>query len=213
MSLGKRVAALRTAKGFRTVNSLAVESGIAQSQLRDIELDNADPRLSTLQKLAGTLGVTLSQLVGEDDQPDLTWFWQTRFAALTDKEADALQESAGRRMAWAMRQLLSARPVSEVSNLLGLRPDHLKRIADGEVPVTPDLENLLAQRTGLSINWIRLAQTGPLDDDLRALMQDPNAGEALKVLTLARKYGILPDLLRRLVETLIQASANTKPPA
>jgi transcriptional regulator with XRE-family HTH domain len=50
-----------------TVRGLAAISGVHYVSLVRIEMGRLDPRLSTLQKLCAALGVSLSELVG--DQP------------------------------------------------------------------------------------------------------------------------------------------------
>jgi len=44
---------------------LAKKAGVGVATLARIEADQCDPRLSTLQKLAKTLGVTVAELIGE----------------------------------------------------------------------------------------------------------------------------------------------------
>lgn len=60
-ALGRRVRALRTKKKW-SQEDLAHESGLARSFTGAIERGEKDLRLSTLVKLANTLGVPISQL-------------------------------------------------------------------------------------------------------------------------------------------------------
>lgn len=59
--LGKRIVAARKARGF-SQEHLAAESGIDRSHVGFIEQGRRRPTLSTLQKIANTLGISLEQL-------------------------------------------------------------------------------------------------------------------------------------------------------
>ena len=65
MKIGNRIAYFRTAKGY-SVNKLATLSGISQSYLRDVELDNKNPTVEILSIVCNTLGVSLKEFF--DDQ-------------------------------------------------------------------------------------------------------------------------------------------------
>jgi transcriptional regulator with XRE-family HTH domain len=62
-TFGKLLRELRKAKGW-TRYRLAKESGLTQEGLRRLEKRNADPKLSTLLKLASALEVGVQDLAG-----------------------------------------------------------------------------------------------------------------------------------------------------
>lgn len=55
---------VREGKGV-TLRQLAKASGVGIATLCRLEAGSWDPRLSTLEKLANVLGVTVAQLIGE----------------------------------------------------------------------------------------------------------------------------------------------------
>ena len=55
---------IRTEQG-KSQRALAAAAGITQAALFRIESGEADPRLSTLRKLAEALGVTVAEIIGE----------------------------------------------------------------------------------------------------------------------------------------------------
>jgi len=61
-SLGKRIAHLRKTKGFTQLD-LSVDSGIAKSYLCDLEAGRRNPSIETLERIALSLGVSLSFLL------------------------------------------------------------------------------------------------------------------------------------------------------
>ena len=69
MKIGNRIAYFRTAKGY-SVNKLATLSGISQSYLRDVELDNKNPTVEILSIVCNTLGVSLKEFFDDDSVPD-----------------------------------------------------------------------------------------------------------------------------------------------
>lgn len=62
MTLGERIAAERTKAGLSQA-ALAQRAGIAQPTLTNIELGKRDVRVSTVQSIAGALGLPLWKLV------------------------------------------------------------------------------------------------------------------------------------------------------
>ena len=64
MDVGKRVKALRQAKGI-TVNKRANLSGISQSYLREIELGNKQPTVEYLEYICNGLGIDLREFFEE----------------------------------------------------------------------------------------------------------------------------------------------------
>jgi transcriptional regulator with XRE-family HTH domain len=65
MDVGKRIAYFRKQKGY-SVNKLANLSGVSQSYLRDIELDNKNPTISFLSLICDTLGISLKEFFDEE---------------------------------------------------------------------------------------------------------------------------------------------------
>ena len=61
--LGTNVRALRRRQGL-TKALLCLMAGISRPLLDDIEKGKANPTLATLEKIAGALGVTVSDLLG-----------------------------------------------------------------------------------------------------------------------------------------------------
>lgn len=59
--IGANLKEIRKRKRF-TVTALAVESGVSRPSIWKIENSKASPRLSTLEKLANALGVTIAEL-------------------------------------------------------------------------------------------------------------------------------------------------------
>lgn len=61
-SFGGRVRAIRTQQG-RTLVELAAMASLSYSALREIELGETDPPLSTCRRVAAALGLRLGRLV------------------------------------------------------------------------------------------------------------------------------------------------------
>ena len=61
--LGARLRELRGERGF-TVRSLAGRTGFSPSFISNVESEVVSPSIGSLEKIAGALGVTLSQLFG-----------------------------------------------------------------------------------------------------------------------------------------------------
>ncbi|MFD1205361.1 helix-turn-helix domain-containing protein [Sporosarcina contaminans] len=64
---GRKVRKLRQEQGY-SLQQLADSSGVSPSMISQIERRNADPTLTTLYKLCKGLGVSISALLGEDEQ-------------------------------------------------------------------------------------------------------------------------------------------------
>jgi transcriptional regulator with XRE-family HTH domain len=65
--VGERIKYFRTQKGIST-NKLANLSGISQSYLRDVELQNKNPSVEIVHLLCKALGITLSQFFDDGSQ-------------------------------------------------------------------------------------------------------------------------------------------------
>lgn len=66
MGVGKRIRMVRKEKNW-TLEDLGKETGLSVSFLSDIEREVSNPSLSRLKEIAEGLGVSMSQLLGEDD--------------------------------------------------------------------------------------------------------------------------------------------------
>jgi transcriptional regulator with XRE-family HTH domain len=62
LKLGKRVRALRLDRGW-TQEELAHRSGLNRSYMSDVERGRSNVSLSTLQKIARPLGISLAELL------------------------------------------------------------------------------------------------------------------------------------------------------
>ena len=71
MDIGKRIAYFRKQKGY-SVNKLANLSGVSQSYLRDIELDNKNPTVAFLTIVCNALGISLQDFFNDDDTISIT---------------------------------------------------------------------------------------------------------------------------------------------
>lgn len=71
MDIGKRIAYFRKQKGY-SVNKLANLSGVSQSYLRDIELDNKNPTVAFLTIVCNALGISLQDFFNDEDTISIT---------------------------------------------------------------------------------------------------------------------------------------------
>lgn len=76
--VGERIRALRTGQDVSVVG-LAERSGVSRRMLTQVELGQANPSLSTVDKIAGALGTSFAALVGVQDRPapDGVQIWST----------------------------------------------------------------------------------------------------------------------------------------
>jgi len=65
LDTAKRIIELRTQKGYST-NRLAKISGMAQSTLRDIEIEGKQPTIPTLELICKGLGITLADFFSDE---------------------------------------------------------------------------------------------------------------------------------------------------
>ena len=72
MEIGSRIRYFRELKGY-TVNKLANLSGISQSYLREIELNNKNPTIEMLSILCETLEISIKDFF-ETDEPSKSFF-------------------------------------------------------------------------------------------------------------------------------------------
>ncbi|AEG16017.1 helix-turn-helix domain protein [Desulfofundulus kuznetsovii DSM 6115] len=66
MKLSKRLLELR---GSISQAELARKAGVPQSAISEIEAGKRKPRIDTIQKLALALGVSVSELLDENEEP------------------------------------------------------------------------------------------------------------------------------------------------
>ena len=62
--VGDRIKILRIRRAL-TQEELADKAGLSKNAVNRLELDKAEPRMSTLRKLAKALGVEPAELIGE----------------------------------------------------------------------------------------------------------------------------------------------------
>lgn len=88
--VGERINYFREIKGIST-NKLALDSGISQAYLRDIQLGNKCPTVEILARVCETLDLSLSQFFSEST--DTTFNEDPlikKIYRLSDKQRDAL---------------------------------------------------------------------------------------------------------------------------
>ena len=66
--LGRRLRARRSSQG-RTLASVAMQAGLSVPYVANLENGRGNPTLSSLHRLAGSLGIALSELVAEGAAP------------------------------------------------------------------------------------------------------------------------------------------------
>ena len=66
MDIASRLKKLRTAKGY-SVYKLSQESGVSETHIRDLERGDRNPSLDTIDRIAKTFGLSLSELLNEDE--------------------------------------------------------------------------------------------------------------------------------------------------
>jgi transcriptional regulator with XRE-family HTH domain len=70
-SIGARLKRLRTERGL-SLRDVAAPSGVSASLLSQLERDLTNPSISTLQRIAGSLHVSIFALLPEDGRPPAT---------------------------------------------------------------------------------------------------------------------------------------------
>lgn len=79
MDIASRLKKIRTAKGY-SVYKLSQLSGVSETHIRDLERGERNPSLDTIDRIAKTFGMSLSELLNED----------ITVSYLTDKEKEIL---------------------------------------------------------------------------------------------------------------------------
>lgn len=72
--VGERIRALRTMQGL-TQKELGERCGMADSAIRRYESDRGNPTQETLQRIAAALGVSVSDLLGQEEKPQRVRPW------------------------------------------------------------------------------------------------------------------------------------------
>ena len=87
--LGKQLQRLRTRRGL-TQEQLAVNVGLSRTFVTRLELGQYDPTLSTLVRLAKTLRVSVTELLGESMSASVWWqVGEQRFPTREEAEDQA----------------------------------------------------------------------------------------------------------------------------
>ena len=71
MEVGKRIRTLREQKNY-TINKLANMSGVSQSYLRDVELENKNPTIAFLSLLCQSLDISLKDFFSEESDAGIS---------------------------------------------------------------------------------------------------------------------------------------------
>lgn len=71
MSLGQNIRTLRKSKGY-SILKLKELTGLSKSTISDIENDKSSPSVSTLQKIANALEVTVNELLTTEEKLERT---------------------------------------------------------------------------------------------------------------------------------------------
>src|SRR4051812_48552201 len=88
--LGRQLQRLRTGRGLKQEQQLAVNVGLSRTFITRLELGQHDPTLSTLVRLAKVLRVSVTDLLGESMSASLWWqVGEQRFATREEAEDHA----------------------------------------------------------------------------------------------------------------------------
>ena len=80
MDIASRLKKIRTSKGY-SVYKLSQISGVSETHIRDLERGDRNPSLDTIDRIAKTLGISLSELLNENEE----------ISYLTAKEKELLE--------------------------------------------------------------------------------------------------------------------------
>ena len=67
MDIASRLKKIRTSKGY-SVYKLSQISGVSETHIRDLERGDRNPSLDTIDRIAKTLGISLSELLNENEE-------------------------------------------------------------------------------------------------------------------------------------------------
>ena len=72
MNIGERIRSLRAELGL-TQKELGERCGMADSAIRRYESNRGNPTQETIQRIAAALGVSVADLLGQEDKPTVPW--------------------------------------------------------------------------------------------------------------------------------------------
>lgn len=67
MDIASRLKKIRTSKGY-SVYKLSQISGVSETHIRDLERGDRNPSLDTIDRIAKTFGMSLSELLNENEE-------------------------------------------------------------------------------------------------------------------------------------------------
>jgi len=86
MDIGPRIRTFRTQQQL-TLAELSSRTGISRAMLSEIERNSKSPTLRTLTQLAGGLGMTISQMLGEQPLSEIRIFRESELEKYRDPES------------------------------------------------------------------------------------------------------------------------------
>lgn len=218
MTRGERIRELRKARGVRSTRQLAQAINATYSGVWNIENDQTEnPSIELLQKIADYLQVPVTELLNatktqETSEQSWAWFWRSRFALLRPSEIIDMRHSAEDiRATWCLRELLAARSMQEIAELLDEPAQHLAAIVADQDQVSRYLIDKLEAICEVPPNWLLLGTPPAIDEDLRKILTHPHGGAYLLEIRRAIDNRILPELLARQINFIVDAR-NDKPP-
>lgn len=205
-SLGDRIKRLRLAAGFESPTALGKAADVPQSRIRAIELgETPNPRRDTLEKIAGAIRVPIQVILNDQQSApqSLHWFWSARLAQLTTDELyDMMGMPALERITWTINRLIPLMPIEDIAARTDIPLEHLQSLANGRGAAMPPLIDRLTERLDLPPSWLLSGDPGPLDDDMRMVMQSPEAGRYLRAVRRAIEEHVPPELFERYLDIL-----------
>lgn len=206
-TLGDRLKRLRLAAGYDSQNAFAQAVGVPPSRIRAIELgETTNPRRDTLEKIAAGLSVPIQTLINDGPDPSsqsLHWFWSARLAQLTtDQLYEMLGMPAIERVEWTINALLPLISLEDIATRTDIPLEHIQAFARGHGAAMPALIQRLTERLDLPPAWLLKADPGPLDDDMKIVMQSSEAGRYLRAIRRAIDERVSPELIERYLDIL-----------
>lgn len=185
-----RLKSLRERKGM-TLYRLAQLTGISKQGVINLEVSGADPKLSTVEKVAAALGVSVAELLGAE--PASTGMDQSAARPVTpSKAAEPLPDSSTAQQSgeWGVYgerlRVLRAEPdlsmtIDELAVLSGLEVERVRAIEGGAVPTYGELF-CIADGLGSPDLFLSMAEMEAIDE---AREKRKAAGKALRKALLA----------------------------
>jgi transcriptional regulator with XRE-family HTH domain len=197
------------------LQTLADQSKTPRSTIADI-LNNpkVHPRINTLERISEALSrisgrhITVTDLArgveSGSNQERLDWLWEARFSQIA---LDELIEMRGwpveKRLAWCVRQIITAIGPTETAERLGYSAEDIQQIIAGVAP-QPNLLSALEKRAQVPANYLMNGDPGSTDLSLRTFLQSDDAGTWLAFIKEAKKAGIPPEWMIRYLRSLIE---------